>query len=114
MVTLDVKLALVSILLVALIVLVVYLVIIAKNAVQTVKSLNKVLADAEKISEIAADRTVQLDGVADEVQEAVTDVARAVKGKQGTIEILTNLFKSFSSIASAVNKKEAPRKRKRN
>lgn len=114
MVTLDVKLALVSVLLIALIVLVIYLAVVAKNAVQTIKSLNRVLSDAEKISGIAAERAVQLDGVADEVQEAVTEVARCVQGKQGTIEVLTNLFKSFSSLASAVNKKEEPKRRKRN
>lgn len=114
MVTLDVKLALVSVLLIALIVLVIYLAVLAKHGVQTIKSLNRVLEDAEKISGIAAERAVQLDEVADEVQDAVTDVARAVKGKQNSIEVFTNLFKSFSSVASAVNKKEEPRRRKRN
>ena len=114
MITIDVKSFLVYLLLIALIVFVIYLTVMAKNLVQTVKSLNVVLKDTEEITKIASERVVQLDGVADEVQDAVSEVAKSVKGRQNIIEALTNVVKTFGSVASVVNKKtEEPKMTRR-
>ena len=115
MITIDVKSALIYLLLIALIVFVIYLIVMAKNLIQTIKSLNIVLKDTEEITKIASERVVQLDGVADEVQEAVSEVAKSVKGRQNIIEALTNIVKTFGSVSSVVNKKvaEEPKMKRR-
>ncbi len=100
MITIDVKSALIYLLLVGLIVFVIYLTVMAKNLIQTVKSLNEVLKDTETVTKIASDRIVQFDGVADDVQSAVSDVANAIKGQQNLIGTVSNIIKSFGSIAA--------------
>ena len=74
---------------IAVIVLVIYLIIIAKNLVKTIKETNKILTDAV-ISKIAAEKTVQVESIVDDVQAAVSDLSKAVRGQNlvSTLSIL--------------------------
>lgn len=104
MVTINVKEALMYVLFIALIILVGYLIAMAKHLIKTVKKTNKILDDAAVVSEVAANKAVQVDGVIDDVQSAVADVAKAVKGQQNFIGAATNFVKAIGSLFAIFNR----------
>ena len=106
MVTIDIKATLVYLLFAALIVLVIYLIIIAKNLVKTIKETNKILRDASVISGIAADKAEQLDVMVGDVQSAVADISKAVKGQQNLVGAVSNIVKAFGSLAAIFRKED--------
>lgn len=109
MITIDVKTALVYLLLVAAIVLVGYLIVVAKNLVKTVKEVNKILEDAAVVSSVTAEKASQLDGIVGDVCSAVSDISQAVKGEQSAIGAVSNLAKSAGSLV-AIFKSGKPKK----
>ena len=113
MITIDVKTALLYLLLVAAIVLVGYLIVVVKNLVTTIKEVNKILADASVVSGVAAEKAVQLDEVVGEVQAAVADVSKAVKGEQSTIGAVSNFAKATSSLVSVFRSGNAKKQKKK-
>ena len=112
MITIDVKTALLYLLLVAAIVLVGYLIVVVKNLVTTLKEVNKILEDVSVVSGVAADKAVQLDSVVGDVQSAVADLSNAMRGEQSTIGAVSNFAKSVGSLA-AIFKSDKPKKNKR-
>lgn len=106
MITINVKSALICLLFIALIVLVGYMIVIANNLVKTIKETNKILADAAVISSIAADKTVQVSEIVDDVQSTVTDLAQAVKGEQKLVAAVSNIVKAVGNLAAIVGKEE--------
>lgn len=113
MITIDVKTALIYILLVAAIVLVGYLIVVAKNLVKTVKGVNKILEDAAVVSSVTAEKATQLDGIVVDVCSAVSDLSQAVKGEQSTIGAISNLAKSAGSLVSIFKSGKPKKKGKR-
>ena len=103
MITIDVKAALIYLVLAALIVMVIYLIIIAKNLVKTIKHTNQILEDTTVISGIAADKAKEIDAIIGDVLSAVSDVSNAVKGQQNLIGAVSNIVKSFGSLAAIFN-----------
>ena len=95
MITIDVKTLLICLLLIAITVLVVFLVVAAAHLIKTLKSLTKVLSDVEVVSDIAAERTRQVDGIVDDVTTTISGVTNKLKGDQG-------ILKAISIIASAI------------
>jgi Fic family protein len=81
-----------------LIVLVFYAVYLVKNMIVTVKSLNKILKDAEVLSEIAAKRGKDIDALIGDVVESADNISSIVKGNQSTISALTSIVNGLSSI----------------
>ena len=100
MVTIDVKDLLICCALIALIVLLIILCIVAKNLITTVKELNRVLEDTTVITNIAQERTTQMNTVVDDLGIAVTDVTKAMEGNQSLIGALTNVGKAAASVVS--------------
>lgn len=74
-VTLDVKQVLIMLVLVALLVLLIFLIIMVKNLLPSLKKLDQLLGDANKISAVAANKTEQLDGVIDNASSKVMSLA---------------------------------------
>lgn len=121
MVTIDVRTALIWLLLAALIVFVIYLTVAVKNLVTTIKKTNKILEDAAVVSEVAAKKAVEVDSIISDVQGAVSSISDAVQGTS-TIGAVANIVKAAGSVASTVkNKKDdnreddkdsAPKKKK--
>ena len=70
-VTLDIKELLIGLVLIALFVLLIMLIVVLKNLIPSLKKLNLVLGDANRITTVAANKTEQLDGVLDEAVRAV-------------------------------------------
>ncbi len=98
MITINVKYALLCVLFIAIIILVIYLIIIAKNLVKTIKETNKILQDAAVVSKIAAEKAVQIDGVVDDVQAAVSDLSKAVRGEQNLVATFSNMIKALGPL----------------
>ena len=98
MVTIDVKTTMIYLLLLAAIVLAGYLIIIAKNLVTTIKELNKILEDTSVVTGVAAERSVEVNGMIDDLQGAVADVSQAVRGEVGSIGAVVNVVKAAASL----------------
>lgn len=111
MITIEVKTALLYVLLVAAIVLVGYLALVVKNLVTTIKEVNKILGDVSVVSGVAADKAVQLDGLVGDVQAAVADLSQAVVGEQSTVGAVSNLAKSVSSLVSICKSGKSSKKK---
>lgn len=105
-ITIDVKAALICLLLIALIVFVVYLIILAKNLVKTINQTNKILEDSSVISGVAAEKTVQIGEIVDDVKSVVVDLAQAVKGEQKPIAALSNIVKAVGNLAAIFQQKD--------
>ena len=89
---------------IAVIVLVIYLIIIAKNLVKTIKETNKILTDAAVISKIAAEKTVQVESIVDDVQAAGSDLSKAVRGEQNLVSTLSNIIKALGPMIAFLRK----------
>lgn len=109
MVTIDVRTALIWLLLAALIVFVIYLTVAVKNLVTTIKKTNKILEDAAVVSEVAAKKAVEVDSIISDVQGAVSSISDAVQGTS-TIGAVANIVKAAGSVASTVKSKEENKK----
>jgi hypothetical protein len=83
---------------IGLIILVFYGAYLIKHLVVTVKSLNKVLADTEVISEIAARRSKDADKLIGDATESVGSLAEIIKGNQSAIAALTTIVNALGSL----------------
>ena len=80
------------------IVLVFYLIGLAKQLIAAAKHAVQVLADAEVITGIAAEKAQELDGALDNAVETVNVISELVKGNQSTIKAATNAVNSFAGL----------------
>ena len=112
MITIDIKTALIYLLLIAAVVLVCYFIVAVKHLITTIKHLNKVLEDTAVITSVAADRSVEVNGMIDDLQSAVTDVAQAVRGEVGVIGSVANITKAAVSIKELLQSKKPKAKKK--
>ena len=87
-----------------LLVLIIYCIALMKNLVTTVKHANKILEDAQVISKIAADKSKEVDQIATDVIDAVSNVSEIIKGNQNKISALTSIIKALTSLKNIVKK----------
>jgi len=90
--------------LVCLAILIIYCVVFMKNLIKTVQQTNSILEDANVISNIAAERTKDVDKIISDVSETVGNVAENVKKNQSTISAFTTVVKAVMSIKNMVKK----------
>jgi len=90
MLTIDVKDALLSLLIIALVILTIFAIVAVYNLIKTLQQSQKVLSDFEVVSKIASDRTQQLDKI-------IEDMSKKIKSGQ-------NIFNSIPIIVTAVSK----------
>jgi H+/gluconate symporter-like permease len=88
MLTIDVKTALISLLIIAVIVLVIFSIVAVYNLIKTLQQSQKVLSDFEVVAKVASERTAQLDKFIDAAQKKI---------KSGQ-----NIFNSVPIIVAAV------------
>ena len=106
-VTIDIKLFLVILLLIALIVLVVYAVLMIRKLLVTLDRANKVLSDVEVISEIAANRSQDIDGIIGNASDVVYDISDAVAGNANVVSAVSSAAKAAASIKGAFSGKDS-------
>jgi ABC-type transporter Mla subunit MlaD len=87
---------------IGLIILVFYGAYLIKNLSATVKSLNKILADTEVISEIAARRSKDVDKLIGDATESVGGLAEVLKGNQSAIAALTSVVNALGSLKNLI------------
>jgi predicted PurR-regulated permease PerM len=101
---------------IGLIILVFYGVYLIKNLVETVRSLNKVLADVEVMSEIAARRGKDVDRLIGDATESMGSLADIIKGNQSVIAALTSIVNALGSLKNLIwtdKKKDGGKEKKK-
>lgn len=104
MLTIELKDLLLAAVLIALVVLIIYLVVLVANAIQTLKKLNAVLDDGKVVSNIAADRANQVNGVVTDVVDSVAGFATSFNQNDSVISSIKGLTKAVQNITRTVKK----------
>lgn len=105
-VTIDLKILALAIISIALVVLIIYLIQVMRRLLVTLDKTNKILADAEIISDIAANRSKDVDGIISNVSESVASVAEAVRGNKNAFAAAAAVAKAVMAVKNAVTKEE--------
>lgn len=105
-VTIDLKVLAIIVVAIAVVVLVAYIIQTLKKLMVTLDHTNKILEDVEVVSEIAAERSKDIDGIITDVSGSVTTISETLKGHQSTLAALTSLVNAVASIKGIVDKKE--------
>ena len=105
-VTVDLKILAIVVIVIAVVVLAAYLVRVLKRLMVTLEHTNKILADVEVISEIAANRSQDVDGMIENVAESVNEMSDAIKGKKNIVSAVSSVVKAVAAIKNAVDKKD--------
>lgn len=103
-VTIDLKNLALVIIAIALVVLIIYLIQVMRKLLVTLNQTNKILADVETISEIAANRSKDVDGIISNVSESVSSVSEAVKGNQNVFAAAAAIIKAVFAVKNAADK----------
>ena len=70
-----------------------------------VEHTNKILEDVEVVSEIAADRSKDVDGIISNVSDSVESIKDALSGKENMFTALTSFVKSLMMLKNAASDK---------
>ena len=105
-VTIDLKILALVIISIALVVLIIYLIQVMRRLLVTLDKTNKILTDAEIISDIAANRSKDVDGIISNVSESVASVSEAVKGNKNAFAAAAAVAKAVMAVKNAVTKEE--------
>ena len=111
-VTITLKGLLLGIIAVLAIVLLVFLIILVYNLIKTLKQTNAILEDAKVVSETAADKVQQIDGIVDGNGKSVGTVVNSIKGNQSVVSAATSVINAASSFAGVVKKGDKQKKDK--
>lgn len=103
MLTIDVKSALLCLLIIAAIALVIYAIYAIYHLVKTLKQSQKVLDDFEVVSRIASERTQELD-------KFITQTRKKIKSGQNIFNSLPIIISTIAKIAKAVGQQNARKK----
>ena len=104
-ITINVKDHLIGLVLIALIVLIIFLIVLVKHTIDTIKNAKKITSDASIITDIAAQKTVDLNEMLGDVKKAIADLSTAIQGKQGLIGAVMNLGKATASVIAYMKNK---------
>ena len=105
-VTIDLKILALVIISIALVILIIYLIQVMRRLLVTLDKTNKILTDAEIISDIAANRSKDVDGIISNVSESVASVSEAVKGNKNAFAAAAAVAKAVMAVKNAVTKEE--------
>ena len=94
------------------VVLVIYLVRLLKKMMITLEHANKILEDVEVVSEIAANRSKDLDGIIGNVSESAAEISAAVKGNKNVVAAAASVVKAAAAVKKAVEKDKKEKKEK--
>ena len=81
-----------------------YLIFFFKNLVTTLKSANKALSDVGKITEVAAERTQDVDKIITNVQDSVENLTENIRGNKSTIGFIGTLINFLTTLKGFLSK----------
>ena len=105
-VTIDIKVLALAAIFIALLVLIIYMIKLMRKLIVTVEHTNKILEDVEAVSDIAADRSKDVDDIISNVSESVASVKDALNGKESIFTALTAFVKSLVMLKNAASDKD--------
>ena len=105
-VTIDIKVLALAAIFIALLVLIIYMIKLMRKLIVTVEHTNKILEDVEVVSDIAADRSKDVDDIISNVSESVASVTDALNGKESIFTALTAFVKSLVMLKNAASDKD--------
>ena len=108
----DLKILALIVVMIAVVVLVIYLVRLLKKMMITLEHANKILEDVEVVSEIAANRSKDLDGIIGNVSESAAEISAAVKGNKNVVAAAASVVKAAAAVKKAVEKDKKEKKEK--
>lgn len=103
-ITIDLKMLAIAVVIIAVVIITVYLVKLIKKLIVTLDHTNKILEDVEVISEIASNRSKDVDGIITDVSESVSELSSTIKEKQDVLAIATYVIKAITSIKNFIAK----------
>jgi len=83
-------------------VLICYCIAFMKNLTVTVKQTNKILADTQVITGIAASKSQQIDQIVNDVAGSVGDISKIMKGNQSAVAALTSIVNALGSLKNLI------------
>ncbi len=104
MITLDVKLTLISLLLVAATLLLIFMTIAVANLIKTLKKLNGILDDTSTVTGIVHEKALETKPIIDDLSSVAVNFSSALKGKESNIASLSSVAKSITSLISMIKK----------
>lgn len=105
-VTIDIKVLALTVIVIALLILIIYMIKLMRKLIITVDHTNKILEDVEVVSDIAADRSKDVDEIISNVSQSVASVTDALNGKENMLTALTSFVKSLVKLKNAASDKD--------
>jgi uncharacterized protein YoxC len=106
-VTIDLKMLLLIIVCIAVVVLVIYLIRLLRSLMVTLGHADEVLKDVEVITDIAAKRSEDVDGIITDLAGTVSGLTEDINEKQNMISTVTAIVKAVISAKKAADKAKA-------
>jgi uncharacterized protein YoxC len=94
----------------AVLVLLIYCISFVKNLIPVVKSMNKILEDAQVISGIAADNAKEVDKIIGDLSSSIGSISDIIKGNQSVVAALTSLVNAIGSLKNLLQKQNKEKK----
>lgn len=105
-ITIDLKMLLLIIICIAVVVLAVFLVQCLRKLMVTLEHTNKVLEDVGTVTEIAANRSRDVDGIISSISESVSEITDSIKNKQNFLSALLSVIKAAAAVKNAADKEK--------
>lgn len=91
----------------AVLVLLIYCIILIRNLIPAIKTLNNVLEDVEAITDTTSTGVVEASKLVSEIGASISAVSGNLKGRESTLQSLTTLVKSVSSAIGLIKNKKS-------
>jgi uncharacterized protein YoxC len=86
------------------VILIIYLIVLARNLNETLKKANVVIEEAHVVTEIAAKRAQEVDGIVDDIGSSVKSISDNLKGNISIAKIFAAIVNLGTSIKGFVDK----------
>ena len=94
------------------VILLVYLILLLKKVIGTLQAVDALLNDAKTVTEIAARRTKDVDGMVGGLVEAAGILADGVKGNQNIAKAASGIVNATASCVGIIKDKKAEKEEK--
>jgi uncharacterized protein YoxC len=94
------------------VILIVYLIVLVRNLNETLKKATVVLDEAHVVTEIAAKRAQEVDGIVDDVASSVKSISENLKGNINLAKVIAALVNLGTSLKGFAEKAGLSGKRK--
>ena len=103
-VMIDLKTLFLIVLGIALLVLIVYLIQLTRKLLTSMDHTINILEDVATITDLAAKRSKDVDGIIGDVSESVESLSKAVKGVQNIFSAISSVIKAVAAVKKAGSK----------